>query len=160
MKKSVGSLPRTGELFIREAMRPDYTPADPDNDLRKFMSLWLRTMPPEQLKRMDSAIVEYFGIAEDMPVDTALHSLRDMVNKAIGKDVVITATITSGSLAKTAWASWKGDQDIWFDALNAVIDKVSFRICEQCGKPFTYKREGAKLCSNACRVRSSRAKTG
>lgn len=159
MKKNVASAPRMGELFIREAMRPDYEP-DPDRDLRQLMRLWLTSMPQGQRDKMEPAIVEYFGIIEGLPVDTALRQLRDLVNSVLQGDVHIKIIIGDGNIDQEVDVPEDEEKRVWLDALNAAINMVNFRLCEQCGKPFTYKREDARLCSNACRVRSSRAKTG
>jgi hypothetical protein len=124
------------------------------------MRLWLTSMPQEQRDKMDPAIVERFGVIEDLPVDSALHQLRDLVNSVLKDDVHIRVIIGNGMIEQNLDVPPDEEKRIWLDALNAAMNMVGFRVCKWCGKPFPYKSAKAMFCSNACRIKSSRAKTG
>lgn len=127
--------------------------------LREFARLWLQTMPEFRLALMDPVIVEKLGIADDVPVDTALIRMRDMINAAWQGHTEVRAEVRGDTLDRVMSFDEDPEVLVWADAFEAVHGAHRYVLCEQCGVAFSYKREGAKLCSNACRVRSSRKKT-
>jgi hypothetical protein len=134
-------------------------PKDTLAKLREFARLWLRTMPDSRLALMDPAIVEKLGIADEVPVDTALITMRDMINAAWQGHTEVKAEIRGDTLDQVMGFDETPEVLVWTDAFEAVHGAHRYVLCEQCGVAFSYKREGAKLCSNACRVRASRKKT-
>jgi hypothetical protein len=127
--------------------------------LQAFARLWLRTMPQPRLALMDPAIVERLGVADDVPVDTALITMRDMINSAWHGHTEVKAEVRGDALDRVMSFDEDPDVLVWTDAFEAVYGSHRYALCEQCGVAFSYRRKGAKLCSNACRVRASRGAT-
>jgi hypothetical protein len=124
--------------------------------LPEFARLWLRTMQQSRLALMDPAIIERLGVADDVPVDTALITMRDMINSAWHGHTEVKAEVRGDRLDRVMSFDEDPDVLVWTDAFEAVYGAHGYLLCEQCGVAFSYRRKGAKLCSNACRVRASR----
>jgi len=137
--------------FMRIALGDDENPLK--EDFRKLLVLWIASMKPEHRARMDKRILDQF--AADMPRDTALLQLRDFVNNHT-IDVKMGLQIYADSPAIDYHIEANKEASLWMGAIKAIDEDWSYRLCDYCGKPFSFKSTKAQYCSHTCRNSASR----
>ena len=122
--------------------------------MQEVVRLWIAGMAPRPRARMDEQILDQFP--SDMPRDTALILLRDLVNEN-AMDTRLGIEIKNGHAKRaTLVTNFTRDAMAWEDAVNAIVNDKSYRLCAYCKEPFSYKSTKAKFCSDLCRNYSSR----